>query len=221
MKKWTRILFALCMVLTIPLTTVSADAVSQASDAKNMEKVLKFYKSGQIKKATKYSKKMNKHAKEKCVNKMSTGMKKAYKKVLQKWPVNIELGEKYLWDYYLTDIDNDQKTDLLVVVGSCEADAKLYVYQYNKKKAAKTASKWCAHTSFYAYPNHKGVIAFNGHMGAEAISVWTLKKGKIKEEAMGSREVGDGDWFNLRCALKTYVKYDDDYNKSLDYSKLS
>ena len=63
MKKWTRILFALCMVLTIPLTTVSADAVSQASDAKNMEKVLKFYKSGQIKKATKYSKKMNKHAK--------------------------------------------------------------------------------------------------------------------------------------------------------------
>ena len=222
MKKWTRILFALCMVLTIPLTTVSADAVSQASDAKNMEKVLKFYKSGQIKKATKYSKKMNKHAKEKCVDKMSTGMKKAYKKVLQKWPVNIELGEKYLWDYYLTDIDNDQKTDLLVVVGSCEADAKLYVYQYKKKKAVKTASKWCGHTSFYAYPNHKGIIAFYGHMGAEAISVWTLKKGKIKEETVGQRVIGEeDDWFNLCCALKTYVKYDDDYNKSLDYSKLS
>ena len=164
---------------------------------------------------------MNKHAKEKCVDKMSTGMKKAYRKVLQKWPLNVDGGKKYLWDYYLTDMDNDQNTDLLVVVGSCEADAKLYVYQYKKKKAVKTASNRCGHTSFHAYPNHKGIIAFHGHMGAEAISVWTLKNGKIKEQSMGSREVGDGDWFNLRCQLKTYVKYDDDYNKSLDYSKLS
>ena len=46
------------------------------------------------------------------------------------------LIQKHIWAYYLTDIDNDRKVDLLVKAGSCEADVKLYFYQY------KNARQW-------------------------------------------------------------------------------
>ena len=117
--------------------SLSVQAATAKSDGQNMEKLLKYYGKNKISKAKKYNKKLNAYAKEACVKKMSSKMKKAYKKIVKKWPVDAPTGTDYLWGYYLTDIDNDKKADLLVQVGTCEADARTHVYKYKNGKVSE------------------------------------------------------------------------------------
>lgn len=201
--------------------SLSAQAATAKSDGKNMEKVLKYYGQNKYSKAKKYNKKISKIAKESCVKKMSSKMKKAYKKVVKKWPVKMGYSKDYLWGYYLTDIDNDKKAELLVQIGTCEADARVHVYKYKKGKAVKIDTIAAGHTSFHAYPNHKGVIFYWGHMGYESISVITIKNGKLSGKGIGSRDLNKGgNWLNLNCALDDHVSYDSNYNRILDLNDL-
>lgn len=199
----------------------SAQAATAKSDGKNMEKVLKYYGQNKISKAKKYNKKLSETAKESCVKKMSSKMKKAYKKVVKKWPVKNNYTKDYLWGYYLTDIDNDKKAELLVQVGTCEADVRVHVYKYKNGKAVKIGTMGAGHTSFHAYPNHKGVICYWGHMGYESISVVTIKNGKLSSKGIGGRDLNEsGEWLNLKCTLDNHISYDSNYNRSLDLSDL-
>lgn len=202
-------------------SSISAQAATAKSDGKNMEKVLKYYSQNKFSKAKKYNKKISATTKEACVKKMSSKMKKAYKKVVKKWPVNYTYTKDYLWGYYLTDIDNDKKAELIVQVGTCEADVRIHVYKYKKGKAVKIGSMSAGHTSFHAYPNHKGVILYWGHMGYESISVLTIKSGKLSGKEIGSRDLNkSGNWLNLKGALDDHISYDSNYNRTLDLSDL-
>lgn len=192
---------------------------TQASDGKNMEKVLKNYKAGKYKAAKKYNKKMNASAKEKCVKKMSEKHKAAFKKTVRKWEnKETEAGYSYLIDYYLTDMNNDKKADLLILKGTCEADTMLVVYMYKNGKSKKVGAIGAGHASFHAYPNHNGIVMHYAHMGWEAMYKITYKKGKLKSTELGYRETNH--YFNLRCDLKGAVSYDDDYNRHISYEAL-
>ena len=221
MKRMYYLLMMLLFVGFLFGGSLTAQAATEKSDGKNMKKVLTNYKKGKYKTANKYAKKLNAYAKEACVKKMSKGMKKAYKKVVKKYPLEYSSGEAYLWGYYLTDIDNDKKTDLIVQIGTCEADARAYVYQYKKGKAVKVANLAGGHVAYYAYPRHNGIVLQWAHMGYESISVAKLKNGKMTAEDMGSREInyqnGEG-YLDLGCKLDDHISYDSSYKEKLDLS---
>ena len=110
MKKSIRILAAVVAVILFfngLANNVNVFAASVSSDTKNIEKVLKYYKKGQYKKAQKYNKKLSKIVKEKCVKKMPAKIKKAYRKIVKSYNTDNSLGKKYISGYYLTDIDNE------------------------------------------------------------------------------------------------------------------
>lgn len=192
---------------------------TQASDGKNMTKTLKYFGEGKYKQAKKYNRKMNAVAKEPCIKKMSAKQKAAFKKTVRKWnKKQTSDGYSYLLDYYLTDINNDKKADLLILKGTCSADTKLLVYMYKRGKAKKVGTTWAGNASFYAYPNHNGIVMHYAHMGWESIYKISLKKGKLKTKEIGSREANN--YFNLRCDLKGFVTYDSNYNRQISYKYL-
>lgn len=222
-KAFQKVMVLILAVSLLCNFSLSVQAATAKSDGQNMEKLLKYYGKNKISKAKKYNKKLNAYAKEACVKKMSSKMKKAYKKIVKKWPVDAPTGTDYLWGYYLTDIDNDKKADLLVQVGTCEADARTHVYKYKNGKAVKIATIGSGHTSFHAYPNHKGVIFYSGHMGNECISVVTIKNGKVSEKTIGYRGViteTTCDWLDLKCVLKRHISYDANHKRKLDLGDL-
>ncbi len=221
-KGMYRLLIALLFVSFVLGSGVTAQAASEKSDGKNMKKVLSNYKKKKYKTAAKYSKKLNKYAKEACVKKMSKGMKKAYKKVVKKFPLESDsYSEPDLWGYYLTDIDNDKKVDLIVQIGTCEADARAYVYQYKKGKAVKVATLAGGHVAYYAYPKNNGIVMQWAHMGYESISVAKLKKGKVTTQEFGSREINyqkGESYLELGCKLDDHISYGTSYKREIDWS---
>ncbi|HBI63353.1 MAG TPA: hypothetical protein DDY31_19435 [Lachnospiraceae bacterium] len=199
----------LCMISVFSVT-VNVSAATEKSDGRNMKKVLYYYGKKEYKTARKYNKKISKVAKESCVANMTPRIKKAYKNVVNRYKlfdVNLS-SQKHIWAYYLTDIDNDRKVDLLVKAGSCEADVKLYIYQYKNGKAKKIGAVDAFHTYYYAYPNHKGILGYGGMMGKEWIRLITVSNGKLKEKQIGSRGIKK-HWFNLRCELNGHISYND------------
>ena len=79
-KKVSQLFLLLLFVGLLFAGSLTTQAASEKSDGKNMKKVLDNYKKKNYSNAQKYANKLNKTAKEACVNKMSKDMKKAYKK---------------------------------------------------------------------------------------------------------------------------------------------
>lgn len=195
----------------------SVYAATAASDAKNMEKVLKYYKKRQYKKAQKYNKKLRNTANEKCVKNMSSKMKKAYRKIVKSYKTDMFSGKKYISGYYLTDIDNDNVAELIIKAGSSEADNKFYVYDWKKGKVKKIGKVEAFHSDVYAYIGHKGFISYGGLMQSEWIRIITVKNGKLKVKTVGERD-NVSPYFKLRCKVYSHIIYGDGI--SVDYSEL-
>lgn len=200
----------------VPLSAAS----TEKSDGKNMKKVITYYGKKKYKKAAAYNKKLSKKAKEKCVDNMSAGMKKAYLKKVKKYSTELSAdGSPYLWKYYLTDIDNDKQADLLIKSGTCEADVMLDVYVYKNNRLKHIGSKGAFHSGYYAYPMHNGIVEYGGMWGEEWVNLVTIVNGKLKTKKIGTRIIDD-EWFSLECSLDTHVSYDSNYKSIVDYSDL-
>jgi hypothetical protein len=212
----------LMVVCSVMLLGIPAQAASSKSI---YNKAVTYYKKGSYKKAQKQFSRLSSDANEKCVSKMSSAMKKAYRNIVKKYKVNTTLGSKtpYLWGYYLTDIDKDNKPELIVEYGTCEADVKTRIYTYKNGKAKKVGQFHSGHTSFYYYPSGNGMVLFWAHMGDESIRVLKLKNGKTEMSAIwgSGREVkASEDYIELPYVLDGHVRYDSNYNRSVDYSPL-
>jgi hypothetical protein len=211
----------LMVVCSVMLLGIPAQAASSKSIYKQ---AVTYYKKGSYKKAQKLFSRLSADANEKCVSKMSSAMKKAYRNIVKKYRVNTTLGSStpYLWGYYLTDIDNDKKPELVVEYGTCEADVRTRIYTYKNGKAKKVGQFYSGHTSFYYYPSGKGMVLFSAHMGYESVKVLTLKNGKIQMTAWSSgRQVKTAeDYIELPYALDGHIRYDSNYNTTVDYSPL-
>ncbi len=184
------------MLLILSLLFCSCQSTEAASNGKIMEKLLKAYSNEKYEKAIEYGKKLDDTMTETCVEKMSSKMKKAYLKVVKSYPTDNSVREdgKTINGYIFSDIDNDKKADLLIHFGSCSADEEVIVYQYKKGKTVKTGQGGAVgHGSLMVYPNHKGIIYYETHMGGEAIYILKLKRGKIEQTLIGGRVVEDTD----------------------------
>lgn len=214
-KKLLSIFLALVIGVTASISQIpeiGTNTVTTASAAQkaSMSNVLSLYKKGNYQKAQTMANKLSKNASEKCVKKMSKKMKKAYLKKVKKYKLfskRTSYEQEYIWGYYLTDITNNGKADLIIQHGTCEADCQFTIYKYSKGKVVKIGSTPGGHSALYAYPNHKGIIRIEAHMGCESIDkIYVNKKSKIKCANYGSRQVADSDgYIDLPYLLDNHV----------------
>lgn len=217
---WTRVLAVLMALMTLAMMICQVDVSAKSHSQKYwMKKTLKQYKAGNFSKAKKYNKKMNKYAKEKCVKKMSAKQKKKYRELVNKWPLEQEsYDDAYLWDYFLTDYNNDGRADLILETGTCEADVVYRVYTYKKGKIKKLGKFAGGHSVLSAYPGTKGVVLLVGHMGYESICHVYKKGGKTAVKNINSRQTDN--YIVLRNMLKSHVYYGDDYDRHIKLGDL-
>ena len=199
----------LCMFTTV-MGTSKIEA--QAAVKPSLSSMIKEYKAGHFKKGAKIAKKLPQKANEKCLKNMSSKMKKAYRKKVMSFNTNISSHKPYIWDYFLTDIDNDGKAELLIEYGTCEADVRMLIYKYSSGKLKKIGQFYCSHCSFYHYSN--GILAYWAFMGSESIDQIYFKNGKLKSTTIVAHNVQNGEYLiTLPYALKKHEKFSADYSR--------
>ena len=182
-----------------------------------MKKTLAYYKAGKFSTAKKYNKKMRRIAKERYVTKMSSKQKAKYRAKVKSWPLD-SFDEPYLWDYYLTDYNNDGKADLIILTGTCEADAVYRVYTYRNGKLKRIGKLSGGHASLSAYPGTNGIVMIDQMMGYETIWRIYQRNGKTVRKKVNERETSN--YMTLRNKLKSHVYYDSDYEPHLKLGDL-
>ena len=77
-----------------------------------------------------------------------------------------EIGFSYGNGYTLYDIDKDGVPELIVKMGTCEADYHGEIYSFIDGKAVCREDEWgLGHSSLYTDPGENGLIVMYGHMG--------------------------------------------------------
>lgn len=192
MKDVKKIIMVLVMALVFTGIYIKQPVTSYASDSSNVTKMLSAYKKHNYSTAEKYAKKIKSTKSDSSEVKMTASMTKAYVNVL------LNTSKQYLWDgVYFVDMDGDNKAEMILPYGTCEADAVAYVYKYKSGKAVKVAQFGYGHTMLVNYPGHKGVICMMAHMGYEEIYTISLKNGKLSSTNYGHRNVS-GNYLSLK-----------------------
>lgn len=225
MKKIFRFVSLLLLVVLVAGVVVPS-LPAKASEQSDMETVLSDYTAGDYASAKAANEKLPAVSKEACVKKMSAKMKKAYKKVIAGYK-----GKPTTWFafyYYLTDLNNDGKAELLVYAGKTAATTKLRAYQYKGGKAKKIAEESGGAQGagleryFCEYPGHEGFIIYvrNSMVMAEEIEVVTVQDGTFHHETIGQRvyDLTKNDLVPLRDCLYGHVNVK---NGKTDYKAVS
>ena len=161
------------LLLLLFCCMVFSSTTANASAKTTYKKAVSYYKKGKYKSAQKYFNKLPQKANEACVKKMSSKMKKAYRKIVKKYNLTSTLGNKpYLYGYYLTDIDKDKKPELLVSYAeyeTMESSMKTVVYTFKNGKAKKVGSFYSWSFNFYYDPRGNGMTIMYARQGGEEI----------------------------------------------------
>ena len=193
------------IILLMMLFLITGSHKETQAAENNMFRFLRYYKAHDYTNARKYFNKMSEYTVEKCARKLSSKRKKAYKKIIKKFK-KYEFGhDKYLNDYYYTDIDNNGNAELILVTGTT-AWQRMWVYKYKKGKAVKIASKGIYHQTLYSYPGHKGIVSIHCLDFGENVGVIYLSKGKLKYKSYGSRNLYENDYFYGHGMLKGHLR---------------
>ena len=202
MKKLKAMLILLTVFI---LFSFSGKGVCAKSQAYYTSRFLKYYKAGKYSKARKNYNKLKRYASEKCVKKMPKRIKKAYKKVINKFRQYDDESSKFLNDYYFTDFTNNGKAELILMLGpSYSAPKTMVIYKYKKGKAVKMGSRESHHETLHAYPGKKGIIIIDGVNAVEDVNVLYSSNGEYKIRHYGTRYLTDPDWFYGHGMLKSY-----------------
>lgn len=193
MKNFKKVLVVLVITLIFSILYINKPAMSYSSESSNATKMLNYYRKQNYKAAQKYAKKLKNTKTDFSESKMSDDMIKAYVNVILNTP------KKYLWGgVYFVDMDGDNKSEMILPYGTCEADVVAHVYKYKRGKTKKVGEFNFGHTLIANYPGHKGVICMTTHMGYEEVSKVYLKNKKIKQTNYGYRYVDNGKYLNLK-----------------------
>ena len=225
MKRTAKMIIAIMMIAAIVLTSIGGNVKevnAKSSYTSTVTKFLKAYKAKNYKKASKLAKKMTKD-KDTSYKKMSKKQKAAYKKIVKKYNLETRLGKDYLWGYYLVDLDQDKKPELLCKYGTCEADVRTDIYTFKKGKAKKVRTAYSGHVGYVAYPG-KGVMQVWSHMGYASVSVMKMKYGKITSTGYGDLKFTNKTNGVLSMKfLNGHISYsysNKKYTRTLDLSEL-
>lgn len=115
----------------------------------------------------------------------------AYAAILnEKW-AEIMAGEEsdpdYLGEctYTLYDIDKDEVPELILKMGTCEADYHGEIYTFRDGGALRVCDELgLGHSSLYTCPDENGIILMYGHMGYAEADRLTLEGNTVRSEMM-------------------------------------
>lgn len=191
-RKSIRLLFVTIIIV------LSSSMLVMGSQKSNMEQFLKYCKEGNFKVAKKYEKKLPKYANEKCVKKMSKKMKNAYNEKLKS--IASKVGR-----YYYTDIDNDNKVELLVVKAYDNVLSRMCVYKYKNHKVKYITSCDSMNSDYHVYPGYNGIVRNCNHNSFQIITLLTMKKNKLKKEVILDTYIED-KYIKIPLQLKEQKK---------------
>lgn len=193
-----RVLLILMIIVITFLSTFSTSAKNVS-----VKSFLNEYKKGNFSKADSIAKKLPKKAKS-INNKMTSKMKRTYKKKI--------MNTKDLVLYCLADITGDKKPELVLQVGTCDADYKLIFYKLSGSKLKRLGKVDGGNSMLYDYPGKKALVLARVHSDSETIKVVKLVKGKIKSNVINCRVVGR-EYTTIPYFIKYY--YYNEFNKNL------
>ena len=195
----------------------AAESTSTAEPAVTMEDYLQAWKTEDWEKAQEIAVQLPEKAEEACVATMTEPQKKAYREVVEKYPLTTSSEDPFLWGYYLTDANNDGSADLVVDYGTCEADRMCTVYTYLEDELFRYQEFGSSHAVMGAYPDHDGFILMTGHMGTQTIGAVCMADRESLEFPV--YEAGDKDYITLPYQLDGHINYESEDPK-LDLSPL-
>lgn len=189
------------------LVLAASSIFAAASDSSIYKQAMKAYKAGNYTTAQQYFNQLPKTESGAYVGKMDSKMKSAYRSLVKKYrnktsgPFHFSM----LAAYYLTDMDLDGKSELILKVGTCEADYEYYVYQYKSGKAKKIGHIGAAHANDYQNPADGGIVVLDASMSYEQIRICKIKGSKLKTTSLKERRVGMyGSYIQLPYRLAGY-----------------
>ena len=194
--------------------------VQAAKKETKYQKILRLYKNKQYTQVRKICKKLPKKANEKCLKRMPKKMKQAYLDKVRSYQYT-SYG-KNLEQYFLTDINNDGKPELLIEEGSGEVQYRLIVYTYKNGNLKRIGSTSGWHSRYYAYPNRNGLVIVRGQMLLEEVRLLTMRGSKLKVKTIGTHTVENVDRYtDFPYELDGHRRYSSRYSNSfIDYGDL-
>ena len=94
-------------------------------------------------------------------------------------------GFDLYWEYTLYDIDKDGVPEMIVKMGTCEADYHGEIYSVADGKAVLVEDELgLGHSSFYTDPGENGIILMQGHMGYAWAERLCLENGVLTGEEL-------------------------------------
>ena len=94
-------------------------------------------------------------------------------------------GFDLYWCYTLYDIDKDGVPELIVKMGTCEADYHGALYTFADGQALLVTDEiGLGHSSFYTDPGENGIILMQGHMGYAWAGRLRLENASLSEELL-------------------------------------
>ena len=90
-----------------------------------------------------------------------------------------------IWEYTLYDVDKDGVPELIVKIGTCEADYRGEVYTAASGEAQLVCDDLgLGHCSLYTDPGRNGLILMYGHMGFAWAGRFWLENGALSSEEL-------------------------------------
>ena len=138
-----------------------------------------------------------------------------YVKILEQYqePVDVIYNEKFYPTYTVYDVDKDGTPELMIKIGSCEADHAYKIYTVKSENAVLLGDIPGSHTALYGKDGENGMLSQNAYQGSELIKKISIIDGKISEETVSSRAIGNnGSYTELDNHLEEV--------ETIDYSLL-
>lgn len=172
-----------------------------------MGEIIKYLRGKNVTKVRSLNAELPATIEESCVKTMSADMKSAYRKEIQAWENKTNsMGNYYFSDYWLTDVDNDGLTDLLLSLQPDMADARIAVYRYVNGSIMNMGNIYGA--TCHAYPKHNGVVLEDARQGYNWFSLVTYSNGQLKTEQLCTLDfTSGGNNIGLRNNLKSHRQW--------------
>ena len=101
-----------------------------------------------------------------------------------------QFGDINFARYYIHDIDNNGEDEIIIIAGTCEADATLIVYKYQNGTYVQAGSTSGGHCSLCDNSKDGGIIIHYGSQGYESINSLNLTNETIQiEQIIPERQV--------------------------------
>ncbi len=108
-----------------------------------------------------------------------------------------EYGDINFARYYLYDMNNDGKKEIIILAGTCEADALLLINAYENESYTQIGYTGGNHASICGSKSGNGIIVHYRHQGIESITSVTIDKNGIAENELVPSYWAEGEYTEL------------------------